>query len=87
MGADILSRPFVRARFSEAGLLGAAIIAGVGTGAFSSFAEGVRAMVRLGETFEPRAAYVQRYNARFEHYRRLWPLMRDYLKGLSAAQA
>jgi sugar (pentulose or hexulose) kinase len=86
MGADILARPFVRARFSEAGLLGAAVIAGVGTGVFDTFAEGVGAMVSLGETFEPRADYVERYNARFEHYRRLWPLMQEYLGKLSAAQ-
>jgi xylulokinase len=86
MGADILSRPFVRASYSEAGLLGAAVIAGVAAGAFKSFSEGVGAMVRLGEVFEPRTEYVERYDARFEQYRRLWPLMQDYLKELSAAQ-
>jgi len=42
--------------------------------------EGVQAMVALGERFEPRPAVQRVYTERFEKYRRLWPLMRDYLK-------
>src|SRR5271157_3034173 len=53
LSADILGKPIVRARVSEAGCLGVAILAGVGTGAFRSVEEGVKAMVSLGERFEP----------------------------------
>ncbi|HTO22171.1 MAG TPA: FGGY-family carbohydrate kinase, partial [Spirochaetia bacterium] len=80
MSADILGRPVVRTRVSEAGCLGVALLAAAGTGAFASLEEGVRAMVSLGERFEPDPARQSRYAERFEKYRALWPLMRDYLR-------
>jgi xylulokinase len=84
--ADILGRPFVRPRITEAGALGAAIIAGVGDGVFSSFEAGVEAMVRLERTFEPDSQQHQLYESRFEMYRRLWPLMEEYLRDLASEQ-
>ena len=84
--ADILGRPFVRPRITEAGALGAAIIAGVGDGVFSSFEAGVEAMVRLERTFEPDPQQQQLYESRFEMYRRLWPLMEEYLRDLASEQ-
>jgi xylulokinase len=85
--ANILNRPFTRVADSEAGLRGAAVLAGVGSGAYADVAEGVAAQVRLGETFAPRAAQVARYDERYEHYRRLWPLLREYLADLAEARA
>jgi xylulokinase len=76
--ADIMGRPFVRPKITEAGALGAAIIAGVGAGVFSSFESGVEAMVQLERTFEPDARQQQRYADRFEEYRKLGPWLRDY---------
>jgi xylulokinase len=76
--ADIMGRPFVRPKVTEAGALGAAIIAGVGAGVFSSFESGVEAMVQLERTFEPDAHQQQLYAGRFEEYRKLWPWLRDY---------
>jgi xylulokinase len=78
--ADILGMPVVRAKESEAGCLGAAVLAGAGTGRFSSLAEGVEAMVALGERFEPDSARMRTYQEIFERYRALWPLMKDYLR-------
>jgi xylulokinase len=78
--ADILGKPVIRTRVSEAGCLGAALLAAAGTGAFSSIAEGVSAMVSLGERFEPHTARQARYAERFERYRGLWPLLRDALR-------
>jgi xylulokinase len=82
--ADIIGRPFMRAEQIEAGVLGAAMIAGVGCGAFASFEDAVAAMVRYGRTFEPDAQQQRRYQVRYEQYRKLWPLMRDYLRELSS---
>jgi xylulokinase len=82
--ADILGRPFVRPKITEAGALGAAIIAGVGSGVFSSFEAGVEAMVRLERTFEPDPQQHKCYESRFERYRRLWPLMGEYLQDLTS---
>jgi xylulokinase len=82
--ADILGRPFVRPKITEAGALGAAIIAGVGAGVFSSFEAGVEAMVRLERTFEPNPQQQKLYESRYETYRRLWPLMKGYLRDLAS---
>jgi xylulokinase len=69
--ADILGRPFIRPRITEAGALGAAIIAGVGSGVFPSFQAGVAAMVRLERRFEPDAYQQKLYEERFEEYKQL----------------
>ncbi len=82
--ADIFGQPFTRPVISEAGVLGAAIIAGVGSGVFRDYAQGVDNMVRLEKTFEPDLHHHSQYQARHQHYLRLWPLMADYLRALSA---
>jgi xylulokinase len=81
LSADILGRPFVRPRISEAGILGAAIIAGTGCGVFPALEAGVEAMVKLERTYEPDPAMHARYQARFDKFTQLWPLMREYLRG------
>jgi xylulokinase len=86
MTADIFQRPLVRPRVTEAGALGAAIIAGVGCGAFPSYEAGVEAMVRLERTFEPDPQKGKVYARRFAKYKRLWPLMADYLRDLASVQ-
>jgi sugar (pentulose or hexulose) kinase len=80
--ADIMGRPFIRPVVTEAGALGAAIIAGVGSGLFASYHEGVAAMVQLDRQFDPDPAQHQRYNERYESYKPLWPLMASYLRGV-----
>ncbi len=80
--ADILNRPFVRPTVTEAGALGAAIMAGAGTGVFASIEEGSRAMVRLEKTFTPDPERAARYDLLFQKYRRLWPLLKEYLREL-----
>ncbi len=82
--ADIFERPFTRPRVTEAGTLGAALMAGVGSGVFNSFAEGVEAMVQLDRRFEPDPARSSRYQSRYEHYKKIWPLMRDYLQSFAS---
>ncbi len=82
--ADIFGKPFTRPVITEAGALGAAIIAGVGAGIFGSYTEGVAAMVKLERTFEPDLHQHERYQMRYQYYQRMWPLMADYLRELSA---
>jgi xylulokinase len=81
--ADILDRPLVRPQVTEAGALGAAIIAGVGCNVFPSYEAGVAAMVRLERTFEPDLVRQKMYESRFEKSSQLWPLLQDYLRALS----
>jgi xylulokinase len=85
--ADILGRRFVRPVITEAGALGAAIIAGVGSGLFPSFEIGVEAMVRLERTFEPDPHQHRLYADWFELYRQLWPTTAGYLRALASRQA
>ena len=82
--ADIFGQPFTRPVITEAGALGAAIIAGVGSGVFKNHAEGVAAMVKLERTFEPFPAKHARYQVRYQYYQRLGPMMTDYLRKLVA---
>jgi xylulokinase len=84
LSADIMGRPLVRPEVTEAGALGASIIAGIGIGAFATYEEGVAAMVRLERVFEPDVERHAAYQPWFEHYRRLWPLMQTYLQELAA---
>ena len=77
--ADILGAPLARARVSEAGALGAAIVAGAGTGEFRSIEEGAERMVALGESFEPDPGRGAQYALRYGRFRELWPLLRDFL--------
>ena len=83
ISADILGRPFVRPGITEAGTLGAAIMAGVGVGVFPSFEVGVESAVRLDRTFEPRPTRQKEYAKRFEKHKRLRPLMAEYLRDLA----
>lgn len=84
ISADILGRPFVRPKVNEAGVLGAAILAGAGCGVFPSLEAGVETMVKLDRTFDPEPKKQDLYNERFAKYQRLWPLMADYLRDLAA---
>jgi xylulokinase len=78
--ADILGRPLTRPVITEAGALGAAIMAGVGSGVFPSFEASVEAMVKLDRAFEPDPKRHELYEDRFERYRKLHPLANNYLK-------
>ncbi|MBN2305434.1 MAG: hypothetical protein JXQ72_13195 [Anaerolineae bacterium] len=83
--ADIMGQPFSRPAITEAGALGAAIMAGVGSGVFSSYPQAVDVMVNITQRFEPDDAQHRRYTERYELYKPLWPLMRDYLQELATA--
>jgi xylulokinase len=81
--ADIFGQPFTRPVITEAGALGAAIMAGVGVGVFEDYDQGVAAMVQLERTFEPNLNQHENYQDRYQHYKNLWPLMGDYLRELA----
>jgi len=82
---DIMGLPVVRPVVTEAGALGAAILAGVGSGRFSTIQEGVRAMVSLEQTFVPDPERHQRYQQRYNKYKDLWPMLQDYLQDMVAS--
>jgi xylulokinase len=82
--ANIFGRPITRPAITEAGALGAAIIAGVGAGCFDSYAQAVGAMVKFDRIFEPDPDLHERYLERYDQYRRIWPLTADLLHDLAS---
>jgi xylulokinase len=53
-------------------VLGAAILAGVGTGLFGSIKEAAGALVAIDRSFEPDASLSARYNYAYGKYRELY---------------
>jgi len=76
--ADVLGKPLTRTSIPAAAALGAAIIAGVGSGAFPSLPEAIRDLVRFGRTFEPDGARRDFYADRHRHYRDLYQALRTF---------
>ena len=84
LAADIFGRPFRVPEVTEAGTLGAALMAGVGTGAYASYPEAVAAAVRIAQTVDPDLAEHDRYEPLFNQYCKTAPLLRGYLQELAA---
>ena len=82
ISANILEIPISRPQITEAGALGAAIIAGVGSGMYSTFEEAVATTVKLERTFEPDPDKKNIYLDRFQKYKQIWPIMGDYLRSI-----
>lgn len=78
--ADILGCRFQRPAVTETGALGAAILAGVGTGVFVDPPSAVSAMVRSGDVFEPDKRAQLIYQDRFEQFLELRSMVLPYLK-------
>lgn len=66
--ADVTGLPVVTTKQPDAGALGAAILAAVGAGEFSSIEEGISATVQVDRVFEPQSAAVARYDDLFGRY-------------------
>ncbi|MFQ3565792.1 MAG: xylulokinase [Aggregatilineales bacterium] len=74
--ADILNAPLMTTSTTEGAAYGAALLAAVGAGVYSTVAEACAATIRTGEPVEPSAdaaAYAQPYAA----YRDLYPALRS----------
>lgn len=77
--ADILNVPITRLANPEATVAGAAMRAGLSTGAFATPAEAVAAFVRRGRTFEPDPARHQQYQPIRQRYRKLLTLLGEFI--------
>ncbi|MDV3253263.1 hypothetical protein DevBK_18140 [Devosia sp. BK] len=76
--ADVLGKNLTRTSIPAAAALGAAIIAGVGSGAFPSLPDAVQKLVQFERSFEPDPKRVNFYSDRFEHYRALYQDLRAF---------
>ncbi len=73
--ADILGKPLTRPRVTEATALGAAMLAGLGTGVYASAADAIQTLVQIDRVFEPDAQRHALYEERFSRYGQLYPFM------------
>ena len=72
IAADIYGFPVCRPEVEEAGLVGAAICAGVGTGIFKNARAGARSMIRIVEEYAPRPNLHVLYSEIFEVYKKTY---------------
>lgn len=74
--ADILNKPIIKNRVTEAGTLGAALLGGFGNKIFSSINEGVDKMVHRDLIFYPNEANVIAYEKKFEKFNKIYSFLR-----------
>ena len=77
--ADVFGVPFMRPKVVEAGTLGAAMLAGMATGAFGTVQETVACFVKPDKRFEPHPGRHAIYQEKYEKYRQLYPTLRHLL--------
>jgi len=75
--ADLYDKKLVSLQVSEAASLGAAILAGVATGEYSSLEEAVEATVKIKETFYPQEKKRRIYKEKFQIYKDIYPTLKD----------
>jgi xylulokinase len=69
--ADVLARPLLRVAGNDPGAMGAAVMAGVGSGAMADLASAAERLVRVDRVFQPDPAGVAVAEARFALWREL----------------
>jgi xylulokinase len=76
--ADALGVPLRRAAVPDAAAVGAAILAGIGSGVLPSLGEAIRSLVRFDRVFAPDLALAGYYAERFGDYRALYETLRPF---------
>jgi len=75
--ADILNLPVTSVHTPETSATGAAMLAGIGTGVFSSFQEACEKTVTFGQTTQPLEKHRSRYEELYQLYRSLYPALKE----------
>ena len=78
MKADALGMTLQRAAVADAAAVGAAILAGLGSGVMGSLQGAVRQLVRFDRAFTPEPALAGYYADRLGHYRELYEALRPF---------
>ena len=71
----------------DAAMLGSAVIAGVGVGAFTDFESGAQQMVRTRAKYAPDPANPAHYRSLFKIYRDLYPALQPLFHRVSLLAA
>ncbi len=79
--ADILGRPLRRSAHRDVGVLGAAMLTGVGSGLISSIDDATRLLSPADRVFEPRANERDRHAFGFGKYQELYRQLKEFNSG------
>lgn len=77
--ADVFGVPFVRPKVTESGTLGAAILAGIATGALSNVQEATDCFVKQDKRFEPNLTHHAMYQEKYQQYSQLYSSLKHLL--------
>ena len=80
--ADMYNAPVATINASEGAALGAAILAAVGTGAFSSVPQATKAIIQVKEKSAPNKKSVSLYNHQYTKYASLYPALKPLYPAL-----
>ncbi|KAA3664029.1 MAG: hypothetical protein DWQ04_07785 [Chloroflexi bacterium] len=75
--ADIYQKPVSIFENSEGGILGAAILAGVGAGVYENETSGAKRCLQVKKTFIPNEAMAERYNYQFALFKEVHDLLQE----------
>jgi len=75
--ADVYGLPLQQTLSVEQASVGAALLAGVGMGTYSSFEEACTSVMNYDRVTEPISENAMRYNERYQQFLRLYPLLKD----------
>jgi xylulokinase len=81
--ADVYGLPVKKTLLTEQPCIGTALLAGVGTGAYTDFQEACSCVVRYGAPTEPNLARQTQYNALYAQYLKLYPQLRTNMFDLA----
>ena len=70
--ADVLGRPIKRMELLDAGVLGAALMAGTGVGVFLSLSAAAKSFVSVNRIFEPDIKQSARHDIGYERFKMLY---------------
>ncbi len=77
--SDIFGVPFIRPKVVESGTLGAAMLAGIATGALTNAQEAITCFVKAEKRFEPNMLHHEIYQEKYQKYCRLYPSLKHLL--------
>ncbi|MGQ9554200.1 MAG: xylulokinase [Anaerolineae bacterium] len=81
--ADVFGLPMATVAGIERAVVGAAMLAGIGTGIFDGFEQARESCVVYDDVIKPDKDRAKLYQAMFEQYRSLYPALREHLHALS----
>ncbi|MBM3699729.1 MAG: hypothetical protein FJW68_02275 [Actinobacteria bacterium] len=81
--ADVLNMDFVTLKSTEAPSLGAAMLAGIAAGQYSSYNEAAETAVKTNEIIKPSNNYNKLYSSRYRIYKKIYRINKELLHSIS----